>query len=40
MGQSVLGSARKLVKLGVKASTVHPLPAYDDDDNPTIALTQ
>ena len=25
-GQSVLGSARKLVKLGAKASTVHPLP--------------
>ena len=32
-GQSVLGSARKLVKLGAKASTVHPLPLYDDDDN-------
>lgn len=26
MGQSVLGSAKKLVKLGAKASTVHPLP--------------
>lgn len=25
-GQSVLGSAKKLVKLGAKASTVHPLP--------------
>lgn len=25
-GQSVLGSAQKLVKLGAKASTVHPLP--------------
>lgn len=27
MGQSVLGSAKKLVKLGAKASPVHPLPA-------------
>lgn len=26
MGQSVLGSAKKLVKLGAKASPVHPLP--------------
>ena len=30
-GQSVLGSARKLVKLGAKISTVHPLPQYDDE---------
>lgn len=27
--QTVLGSARKLVKLGVKASTTHPLPPSD-----------
>lgn len=27
MGQSVLGSAKKLVKLGAKASPVHPLPS-------------
>lgn len=31
-GQSVLGSANKLVKLGAKASTVHPLPQYSPDD--------
>lgn len=31
-GQSVLGSANKLVKLGAKASTVHPLPQYTPDD--------
>lgn len=31
-GQSVLGSAKKLVKLGAKASTVHPLPQHEDDD--------
>ncbi|MBR3647575.1 MAG: DNA recombination protein RmuC [Paludibacteraceae bacterium] len=30
-GQSVLGSARKLVKLGAKISTIHPLPQYDDE---------
>lgn len=31
-GQSVLGSAQKLIKLGAKVSTVHPLPQYEDDD--------
>ncbi len=31
-GQSVLGSANKLVKLGAKVSTVHPLPAVEDND--------
>ncbi len=31
-GQSVLGSANKLVKLGAKVSTVHPLPQYTPDD--------
>lgn len=31
-GQSVLGSADKLVKLGAKVSTVHPLPLYNPDD--------
>lgn len=31
-GQSVLGSANKLVKLGAKASTIHPLPQYSPDD--------
>lgn len=31
-GQSVLGSARKLVKLGAKVSTVHPLPQAEVDD--------
>ncbi len=31
-GQSVLGSAKKLVKLGTKASTVHPLPQYEPDE--------
>ena len=38
-GQSVLGSAAKLVKLGAKASTVHPLPAYQlesPDDTDTV----
>lgn len=30
-GQSVLGSAQKLVKLGAKVSTVHPLPAAEED---------
>lgn len=30
--QSVLYSADKLVKLGAKASTVHPLPQYSPDD--------
>mgnify|MGYP002521274992 FL=1 len=32
-GQSVLGSAKKLVKLGTKASTVHPLPQSEPDEN-------
>lgn len=31
-GQSVLGSAQKLVKLGAKASNVHALPPEDEDD--------
>lgn len=31
-GQSVLSSARKLVKLGAKASPVHPLPQYEEDE--------
>lgn len=31
-GQSVLGSANKLVKLGAKASTIHPLPPSTSDD--------
>ena len=37
-GQSVLGSAHKLVKLGAKASTVHPLTPLDADDELTAAL--
>ena len=37
-GQSVLGSARKLVKLGAKVSTVHPLPQYDADEDQTPQL--
>lgn len=37
-GQSVLGSARKLVKLGAKVSTVHPLPQYEPDEDPTPQL--
>jgi len=37
-GQSVLGSAHKLVKLGAKASTVHPLAPYDADDDFSAAL--
>ena len=36
--QSVLGSAHKLVKLGAKASTVHPLTPAEEDDVP--ALTE
>ena len=32
-GQSVLGSARKLVKLGAKTNNVHPLPQYEEDEN-------
>lgn len=31
-GQSVLGSAQKLVKLGAKASSVHALPPEEEDD--------
>ena len=31
-GQSVLGSANKLVKLGAKTSTIHPLPQSSSDD--------
>lgn len=31
-GQSVLLSANKLVKLGAKVSTVHPLPAEEEED--------
>lgn len=31
-GQSVLGSAAKLVKLGAKVSTVHPLPPYTPEN--------
>ena len=31
-GQSVLGSARKLVKLGAKVSTVHPLPQSEIEE--------
>ena len=31
-GQSVLKSARKLVQLGAKVSTVHPLPQYDPEE--------
>lgn len=30
--QTVLGSAKKLVKLGAKASTTHPLPTYEIDE--------
>ena len=37
-GQSVLGSARKLVKLGAKVSPVHPLPQYESDEDPTPQL--
>ena len=37
-GQSVLGSARKLVKLGAKVSTVHPLAQYDADEDQTPQL--
>ena len=36
-GQSVLGSAKKLVKLGAKVSIVHPLPQYDEEE-PTLPL--
>lgn len=34
MGQSVLGSAKKLVKLGAKASPIHPLPAGEPENTP------
>ena len=37
-GQSVLNSARKLVKLGAKTSTVHPLPQYDEEEDLTPQL--
>lgn len=30
-GQSVLGSANKLIKLGAKVSSVHPLPQHESD---------
>lgn len=39
-GQSVLGSAKKLVKLGAKASTVHPLPMYDTEDETNAVLSE
>lgn len=32
-GQSVLGSAQKLIKLGAKASSVHALPPEDEEEN-------
>lgn len=35
---TVLGSARKLVKLGVKVSTVHPLPQHEADEDQTPQL--
>ena len=35
---TVLGSARKLVKLGVKVSTVHPLPQHESDEDQTPQL--
>ena len=35
---TVLGSARKLVKLGVKVSTVHPLPQHESDEDQTPKL--
>lgn len=39
-GQSVLSSAKKLVKLGAKSSSVHPLPQYEEtnDDSDITAL--
>ena len=36
--QTVLGSAKKLVKLGAKTSTTHPLPAHETDDDTTLSL--
>ncbi len=35
---TVLGSARKLVKLGAKVSTVHPLPQHEADEDQTPQL--
>lgn len=35
---TVLGSARKLVKLGAKVSAVHPLPQHEADEDPTPQL--
>ena len=35
---TVLGSARKLVKLGAKVSTVHPLPQHESDEDSTPQL--
>lgn len=37
-GQSVLGSARKLVKLGAKVSTIHPLPLHEEEEDTTPQL--
>ena len=39
-GQSVLSSAKKLVKLGAKSSSVHPLPQYEEsiDESTKTAL--
>lgn len=39
-GQSVLGSATKLVKLGAKVSSVHPLPADEEDLLPQLPPTE
>ena len=36
---TVLGSARKLVKLGAKVSTVHPLPQHEADEDQTRQLS-
>ena len=33
--QTVLGSAKKLVKLGAKTSATHPLPSHETDDDTT-----
>ena len=35
---TVLGSARKIVKIGVKVSTVHPLPQHESDEDQTPQL--
>jgi hypothetical protein len=37
--QTVLGSAKKLEKLGAKVSAKYPLPAFDLDDEP-LALSE